>query len=134
MPGVQPTAKVAPLESADSRVTLGTSGSSGGEEGPARLKMAVAEVVALTVTAHEPVPEQAPVQPAKMDPAAGVAVRVSAVPRAKGREQVPQLVDLYMKGDLDLEALVTRRIALDEVNDAFAAMERKEGIRTVITF
>ena len=29
---------------------------------------------------------------------------------------------------------MTRRIALDEVNDAFAAMERKEGIRTVITF
>jgi S-(hydroxymethyl)glutathione dehydrogenase / alcohol dehydrogenase len=53
---------------------------------------------------------------------------------AKGREQVPQLVDLYMRGDLDLEALVTRRIALDEVNDAFEAMERKEGIRTVITF
>jgi S-(hydroxymethyl)glutathione dehydrogenase / alcohol dehydrogenase len=53
---------------------------------------------------------------------------------AKGREQVPQLVDLYMKGDLDLESLVTRRIALDEVNDAFAAMERKQGIRTVITF
>jgi S-(hydroxymethyl)glutathione dehydrogenase/alcohol dehydrogenase len=53
---------------------------------------------------------------------------------AKGRQQVPQLVDLYMRGDLDLEALVTRRIALDEVNDAFEAMERKEGIRTVITF
>jgi S-(hydroxymethyl)glutathione dehydrogenase/alcohol dehydrogenase len=53
---------------------------------------------------------------------------------AKGREQVPQLVDRYMQGDLDLEALVTRRISLDEVNDALAAMERKEGIRTVITF
>jgi S-(hydroxymethyl)glutathione dehydrogenase/alcohol dehydrogenase len=53
---------------------------------------------------------------------------------AKGREQVPQLVDLYIKGELDLESLVTRRIALDEVNDAFEAMERKEGIRTVITF
>jgi hypothetical protein len=69
------------------------SGSPRGEEGPARLKVAVAVVVALTVTAHEPVPEQAPVQPAKTDPAAGVAVRVSAVPRAKDREQVaPQLI------------------------------------------
>ena len=53
---------------------------------------------------------------------------------AKGRQQVPQLVDLYMRGELDLESLVTRRISLDEVNDAFEAMERKEGIRTVITF
>jgi S-(hydroxymethyl)glutathione dehydrogenase/alcohol dehydrogenase len=53
---------------------------------------------------------------------------------AKGRDRVPELVDLYMKGDLDLESLVTRRVALDEVNDAFEAMERQEGIRTVIGF
>ncbi len=52
---------------------------------------------------------------------------------AKGRDRVPELVDSYMKGDLDLEAFVTRRIGLDEVNDAFAAMERHEGVRTVIT-
>jgi S-(hydroxymethyl)glutathione dehydrogenase / alcohol dehydrogenase len=43
-------------------------------------------------------------------------------------------VDLYMAGDLDLGSLVTRRISLDEVNDAFEAMERQEGIRTVITY
>src|SRR3954453_5382501 len=52
---------------------------------------------------------------------------------AKGRDRVPELVDTYMSGELDLESLVTRRIALDEVNDAFEAMERQEGIRTVIT-
>jgi S-(hydroxymethyl)glutathione dehydrogenase/alcohol dehydrogenase len=53
---------------------------------------------------------------------------------AKGRDRVPELVDRYVDGDLDLGALVTSRIALDAVNDAFAAMERHEGIRTVITF
>jgi S-(hydroxymethyl)glutathione dehydrogenase / alcohol dehydrogenase len=53
---------------------------------------------------------------------------------AKGRDRVPELVDLYLKGELDLESLVTRRVQLDEVNDAFEAMERQEGIRTVITF
>ncbi len=53
---------------------------------------------------------------------------------AKGRDRVPELVDTYMSGDLDLESLVTRRVALDEVNDAFEAMERQEGIRSVITF
>jgi S-(hydroxymethyl)glutathione dehydrogenase/alcohol dehydrogenase len=52
---------------------------------------------------------------------------------AKGRDRVPELVDLYVQGKLDLEAFVTRRIALDEVNDAFAAMDRHEGVRTVIT-
>ena len=53
---------------------------------------------------------------------------------AKGRDRVPELVDSYMSGDLDLESLVTRRISLDEVNDAFEAMERQVGIRTVITY
>jgi S-(hydroxymethyl)glutathione dehydrogenase/alcohol dehydrogenase len=53
---------------------------------------------------------------------------------AKGRDRVPELVDRYLAGDLDLDSLVTRRITLDEVNDAFAAMERREGIRTVITY
>jgi S-(hydroxymethyl)glutathione dehydrogenase / alcohol dehydrogenase len=53
---------------------------------------------------------------------------------AKGRDRVPELVDTYMSGDLDLDSLVARRIALDDVNEAFEAMERQEGIRTVITF
>jgi S-(hydroxymethyl)glutathione dehydrogenase / alcohol dehydrogenase len=52
----------------------------------------------------------------------------------KGRSQVPELVDRWLAGEIDADALVTRRIALDEVNDAFDAMERQEGIRTVITF
>jgi S-(hydroxymethyl)glutathione dehydrogenase / alcohol dehydrogenase len=53
---------------------------------------------------------------------------------AKGRDRVPELVDRYMSGDLDLESLVTNRVTLDQVNDAFEAMERQEGIRTVITY
>jgi S-(hydroxymethyl)glutathione dehydrogenase / alcohol dehydrogenase len=47
---------------------------------------------------------------------------------------VPELVDRYLAGELDLESLVTRRAALDEVNDAFEAMERQKGIRIVITY
>jgi S-(hydroxymethyl)glutathione dehydrogenase / alcohol dehydrogenase len=53
---------------------------------------------------------------------------------AKGRDRVPELVDSYLAGDLDLDSLITRRIGLDEVNDAFAAMDRHEGVRTVITY
>ena len=52
----------------------------------------------------------------------------------KGRSQVPQLVDRWLAGDIDVDALVTSRIALDDVNEAFAAMERQEGIRAVIAF
>jgi S-(hydroxymethyl)glutathione dehydrogenase / alcohol dehydrogenase len=47
---------------------------------------------------------------------------------------VPELVDLYARGELDLELLVTKRVGLDDVNDAFKAMERHDGIRTVITY
>ena len=52
----------------------------------------------------------------------------------KGRSQVPGLVDRWLAGEIDVDALVTDRVALDDVNDAFHAMERQEGIRTVIEF
>jgi S-(hydroxymethyl)glutathione dehydrogenase / alcohol dehydrogenase len=51
----------------------------------------------------------------------------------KGRTQVPQLVDRWLAGEFDAEALVTNTIPLEDVNEAFGAMERQEGIRTVIT-
>jgi hypothetical protein len=58
-----------------------------------RLNVAVTEVAALTVTAQVPVPEQAPLQPANDEPAAGAAVRVLAVPGVTDCEQVaPQLM------------------------------------------
>jgi len=48
----------------------------------------VTEVAALMVTVQEPVPVQAPLQPVKAEPAAGVAVKVRAVPLAYEAEQV----------------------------------------------
>jgi S-(hydroxymethyl)glutathione dehydrogenase / alcohol dehydrogenase len=53
---------------------------------------------------------------------------------AKGRDRVPELARAYLEGQLDLEALISARLPLDDVNDAFAAMERQEGIRSVLTF
>src|SRR5688572_1756323 len=50
---------------------------------------------------------------------------------AKGRDAVPDLVNRYLAGELDLDAFVTNRITLDHVNEAFEAMERAEGVRTV---
>jgi len=52
----------------------------------------------------------------------------------KGRSQVPELVDRWLAGEIDVESLVTDRITLDDVNEAFAAMERQEGIRSAIRF
>ena len=46
----------------------------------------------------------------------------------------PKLVDLYLRGELDLDSMVTREIALEEVEDAFRAMEAGEVIRSVVLF
>jgi len=53
---------------------------------------------------------------------------------AKGRTHVPQLVDLYLSGELDLDGFVSHRITLDEVNHGFDLMHRQDGIRSVIQF
>ena len=53
---------------------------------------------------------------------------------AKGRTHVPQLVDLYAQGKLDLDGFVSHRLTLGEVNRGFELMERQDGIRSVILF
>jgi S-(hydroxymethyl)glutathione dehydrogenase/alcohol dehydrogenase len=53
---------------------------------------------------------------------------------AKGRDRVPELVQLYLDGQLDLDAFVSHRMPLDDVNHAFELMERQDGIRSVLTF
>jgi len=45
----------------------------------------------------------------------------------------PRLISLVEHGRLDLGSMVSRRIKLDEVNDAFTAMKAGEVIRSVIT-
>jgi len=44
----------------------------------------------------------------------------------------PMLVDLYLQGRLDLDRFVTETLAIDEVEDAFARMERGEVLRSVV--
>ncbi len=53
---------------------------------------------------------------------------------ARGRTHVPQLVDLYLEGKLDLDGFVTHRLPLDDINRSFELMEAQDGIRTVIEF
>lgn len=53
---------------------------------------------------------------------------------AKGRTQVPLLVDMLLRGELDLSSLVSHRLRLDEVNRGFELMERADGVRSVILF
>jgi S-(hydroxymethyl)glutathione dehydrogenase / alcohol dehydrogenase len=53
---------------------------------------------------------------------------------ARPRRDFPWIVDEYLKGRLNLDGLITRRIGLEEINDGFASLARGEGIRTVILF
>ena len=46
----------------------------------------------------------------------------------------PNIIDLYMEGLVDLDSMVTDRIALSEVNEAFAEMRKGRGIRSVIEY
>jgi S-(hydroxymethyl)glutathione dehydrogenase/alcohol dehydrogenase len=50
------------------------------------------------------------------------------------RVDMPLVVDLYMDGRLDLDALVSRTYPLDGINEAFAAMNAGEVARAVIAF
>jgi S-(hydroxymethyl)glutathione dehydrogenase / alcohol dehydrogenase len=52
----------------------------------------------------------------------------------KGRDQVPEFVDRYLAGEIDVDPFVSHRITLDEVNRGFELMEAQDGIRTVIEF
>jgi NDMA-dependent alcohol dehydrogenase len=50
------------------------------------------------------------------------------------QEDVPKLIDLYKKGELKLDELISREISLDEVNEAFEAMKTGEVARSVIVY
>jgi S-(hydroxymethyl)glutathione dehydrogenase/alcohol dehydrogenase len=52
----------------------------------------------------------------------------------KGRDQVPQFVDQYLAGEIDVDAFVSHKLTLDEVNRGFELMEAHDGIRSVIDF
>jgi S-(hydroxymethyl)glutathione dehydrogenase/alcohol dehydrogenase len=52
----------------------------------------------------------------------------------KGRDGVPQLVDRWLAGEIDVEPFVSHTLTLDEVNHGFELMEAQAGIRSVIRF
>ena len=52
----------------------------------------------------------------------------------KGRDEVPQLVDRWLAGEIDVDPFLSHRLTLDEVNRGFELMESQDGIRSVITF
>ncbi len=60
--------------------------------------------------------------------------RGSAFGGARGRTDVPKLVDWYMEGKINIDDLITHQMPLDDINTAFELMHQGESIRSVVTF
>ena len=60
--------------------------------------------------------------------------RGTAFGGAKGRTDVPKIVDWYMDGKINIDDLVTHTMPLEEINDAFDLMHAGKSIRSVVVF
>ena len=60
--------------------------------------------------------------------------RGTAFGGAKGRTDVPQIVDWYMDGKINIDDLITHTMPLVKINDGFELMRKGESIRSVVTF
>ncbi len=61
-------------------------------------------------------------------------LRGSMYGSANVRVFMPKLLRLWKAGKLDLESMITRRIQLEDVNDAFTAIQSGQVIRSVIDY
>jgi S-(hydroxymethyl)glutathione dehydrogenase/alcohol dehydrogenase len=53
---------------------------------------------------------------------------------ARGRTDVPRIVDWYMDGKIEIDPLITHVLPLERINEAFDLMHSGESIRSVVTF
>lgn len=60
--------------------------------------------------------------------------RGSAFGGARGRTDVPKIVDWYMDGKINIDDLITHKMPLEDINKAFDLMHSGESIRSVIEF
>ena len=60
--------------------------------------------------------------------------RGTAFGGAKGRSDVPKIVDWYMEGNINIDDLITHTMPLDDINKAFDLMHEGKSIRSVVIF
>jgi len=60
--------------------------------------------------------------------------RGTAFGGARGRTDVPKIVDWYIQGKIQIDPMITHVMPLGEINNAFELMMRGESIRGVVTF
>ena len=60
--------------------------------------------------------------------------RGSAFGVARGRTDVPKILDWYMNGKIDIDSLITHTMPLEKINEAFDLMHHGESIRSVVVY
>jgi S-(hydroxymethyl)glutathione dehydrogenase/alcohol dehydrogenase len=60
--------------------------------------------------------------------------RGTAFGGARGRTDVPKIVDMYMNGMIEIDPMITHKLTLDEINHGFDLMHRGESIRAVVEY
>ena len=60
--------------------------------------------------------------------------RGTAFGGARGRTDVPRIVDWYMDGKIAIDPLITHKLPLERINEAFDLMHSGESIRSVVVF
>ena len=60
--------------------------------------------------------------------------RGTAFGGARGRTDVPKIVDWYMEGKISIDPLITHRLTLDEINHGFDLMHEGKSIRSVVVY
>ena len=60
--------------------------------------------------------------------------RGTAFGGARGRTDVPKIVEWYMEGKINIDDLITHTMGLDEINKAFHLMHEGESIRSVVVY
>lgn len=58
----------------------------------------------------------------------------SAFGGARGRTDIPKIVDWYMEGKINIDDLITHVMPIEQINDAFDLMHEGKSIRSVVTF
>ena len=53
---------------------------------------------------------------------------------ARGRTDVPKIVDWYMEGKIEIDPMITHKLALDDINKGFDLMHAGESIRSVVVY
>ncbi|SPJ23421.1 S-(hydroxymethyl)glutathione dehydrogenase/class III alcohol dehydrogenase [Palleronia abyssalis] len=60
--------------------------------------------------------------------------RGSAFGGARGRTDVPKIVDWYMQGKIEIDPMITHKLTLDEINHGFDLMHEGKSIRAVVEY